>query len=256
MEAGQTDRLPTKPHDIRAVSVMVGGSVGGDGASDGRASTVAPGETFEFGRNPGPGQIGADDPTISRVHGLVRNYGDHWEATSTGSYVGLVIHDADSDDAIEIRAGAGPYTVPYRSAVIVIPARQHYVMTVDSPHEPGYSFRPGDPPEDFDKSGPSVTNDDCFDSKGVPLPWFLTLVALCEPELRNGRSPAPIPTVEDLQCRLERSADEVRAALREAWSRLGFVRQDSVTLTALAKTARHESIVRTPHLDLLPPFTV
>ncbi len=252
MEAGPNGCPPTVQPHIEPLRIVFGG-LAHDPEADRRVHLLAPGETFDFGRNPGPGQLGADDPTLSRTHGFISNYRDHWEATSTGSYVGFVVYDTESTDVIEIPAGSGPFTVPYRTALIVIPAGRRYVLSVESPHEPGYSYRPATSLNDFHRHDQILAEADLVDRRGRPLPWFRALIALCEPRLRSPSGSVEVRSESDLAQRLDISVEEVEAALDDARNRLGFGVRGELTHHAMMNMAVHEGIVRSEHIDLLAP---
>lgn len=252
MEAGSNDCPSTVQPHIKPLRVLFGASPN-DPEAGRRVIHVAPGETFDFGRSPGPGQLGADDPTLSRTHGIISNYRDHWEATSTGSYVGFVVYDTESADAIEIPAGGGPFTVPYRSALIVIPAGRRYVLSIDSPHEPSYAYRPAQSRTDLERREQNLAEADIVDRRGQPLPWFSALIALCEPRLRTRSGSVTMPSTQEIAQRLNMTTEAVTAALDDARTRLGFEIWDELTGHAMMNTAVHEGLVRPEHLDLLAP---
>lgn len=252
MEAGPTGCPPTVQPHIEPLHIVFAGSAHDPEAAD-RVHLLAPGETFEFGRSPGPGQLEANDPTLSRTHGLITNYRDHWEATGTGSYVGFVIYDNESSDLIEIPAGSGPFTVPYRSALILIPAGRRYVLAVESPHEPGYAYRPAASVNDFERRERNVADGDLFDRRGRPLPWFRALVALCEPRLHTSSGSVDVPSESEMAARLDMTLEALVEALDDARNRLGFEIGNELTRRAMMNVAVHEGIVRSSHLDLLEP---
>lgn len=249
MEAGPAGCPPVQPH-MEPLRILSQGP-SHEPEQGHRVHLLSPGETFDFGRNPGPGQLGADDPTLSRTHGLIANYRDHWEATSTGSYVGFVVYDTESDDAIEVPAGSGPFTVPYRSAFIVIPAGRRYVLSIESPHEPGYVYRPTAAPSNLQDGEQIIPDSNAFDRSGRPRPWFRVLVALCEPRLRSPSTTVAVPSDEALAQRLDITVDAVAEALDGARDRLGFEIWDELTRHAMMNMVIHEGIVRAEHLDLL-----
>lgn len=251
MEAVPARCPPVQPH-MEPLRILSQGS-SHEPEQGHRVHLLSPGETFDFGRNPGPGQLGPDDPTLSRTHGLIANYRDHWEATSTGSYVGFVVYDTESDDAIEVPAGSGPFTVPYRSAFIVIPAGRRYVLSIESPHEPGYVYRPAAAQSDFDIRQQIVPDSNVLDRSGRPLPWFRVLIALCEPRLRCSNTTVAMPSDGALAQRLDITVDAVAEALDDARNRLGFEIWDALARHAMMNMVIHEGIVRAEHLDLLGP---
>lgn len=211
---------------------------------------VDPGDTFAFGRSEVLGILGEGDSTVSRTHGIISNYADRWEVTSTGSYFGFLIHDVESAATLEVPVGTGPIGVPFNSVVIVIPARKRYVLTVDAPHRQP-EFRPAQTGSTA-ATEQIVPEEACFDGKGRALRWFQVLVALCEPRLLLERGPVTIPSDAAIRHRLGMGSSSFDRAFARARSELGFERYTPLVRVAMMNVAIHQGVVRPEHLALLP----
>ncbi len=216
---------------------------------------VPVGGEFRFGRNPGPGQLGADDSTVSRVHGCIYNESECWSITSTGSFFGFVIHDLNSASTLEVPAGAGPFTMPLRSVMIVVPGRHRHVLAVSSPHPlTERNPSPDAVPELATNAGatePVVAKHACFGRDGRPLRWFQVLVALCEPRLRAEGGGIVVPTDQEIRRRLGMGSSSFDRAFARARQELNFEAYTPMVRVAMATTALHQGIVEPADIALL-----
>ncbi len=208
-------------------------------------------QEFLFGRDPGPGQLAIDDTTVSRVHGRITNLDDRWIVASTGSYLGFLIHDLDSAATLEVPAGVGQLSVPFRSAMVVVPARRRHLFTVTSPHNHESDDADGATPTTVAATERVVPQSACFDRDGRPLRWFQVLVALCEPRLTTERGGFLVPTDQEIRRRLGMGSSAFDRAFARARQELGFEPYTHLVRVAMATTAVHQGIVRPEHLVLL-----
>ncbi len=226
---------------------------------------VPMGSSIEFGREPTPAVgeatfadtttavvLGANDPTVSRIHGRLEPLADRWEATSTGTYVGLLIHDLESSAMLDVPVGVGPIGIGFRSALVTIPTRTRYVFRVDAPYL-GYRGRqPAVSPTEISSATERVVPESaCFDSHGRPLRWFQVLVALCEPRLRGPVGPLTLPSDAEIRRRLAMGTSSFDRAFSRARQELGFEPYTNMVRLAMATTAVQQGVVRPEHLALL-----
>jgi hypothetical protein len=99
-----------------------------------------PGAQLVIGRDAGPGQLGAEDRTVSRRHGIITAAQDHWTVQATGTRSGLVVYDHETPSRILLSRGVGPVIVPFASASVVVEVRlRRYAVTVEGPGAPGWA---------------------------------------------------------------------------------------------------------------------
>src|SRR5207248_5608001 len=88
--------------------------------TEGGSTLLRPGEAIAFGRNPGPGQITADDLSVSGEHGVIVATDTRWTVTSTGTLHSFVVCDCETTSRLMMPLGAGPVAVPFARAVLCV----------------------------------------------------------------------------------------------------------------------------------------
>jgi hypothetical protein len=222
---------------------------------------VRPGEMATFGRGSPrlPVDILIPDPAVSRLAGQVRPVEDYWLLSN---------HSADKTYVVENPEGAGEFVkVPPRRIGAPIPFEFARVVL---PLAGGVcGFKVYAPAQEYSDARAASSGDGDLTRMAFPLDetskYFLILVALCEPRLRDW-SPIAVPTIEEVMERLRplplcgsltRSAvnfhldylagPKLRIKTPEAPAgRLEWKRE------AIVDTALRFNLVREDHLGLLP----
>lgn len=154
---------------------------------------LASGDVLAFGREPGPGTIGADDRRVSRHHGDLEARADGtWSVTSRSERIGLVVYDHETPSRLHIPRRVGPVVVPFAHAFVVIEVEHsRHALEVTALGLDGWKGA-------WTSSHLSVTGGDtelAWDGDwgrtrhGQPRRWYQALVALCEPQLADPPDP-------------------------------------------------------------------
>ncbi|MBT2213840.1 FHA domain-containing protein [Actinomadura sp. NEAU-AAG7] len=228
---------------------------GGPGSTE-----VAPGGELTFGRDPSAGLTLAD-PAVSRVAGRVRAMDGYWLLSNLSRAATYVVENPEgAGEYLRARPRRLDMPVPFEFARVLIPAGTGTVSFLV--FAPAQMYADPDAPEDTGG-----------DATAVPYPldvgakYFLVLVALCEPRLRDPSS-VVIPTVPEI---IERLGDApgrgglTRAAvnfhidyLAAAKLRVkdpapeGRAAKADWQRAALVSLALRFNLVRDEHLALLP----
>ncbi|WP_267241861.1 serine/threonine protein kinase [Streptomyces sp. PR69] len=244
---------------------------GSDGGGDGGGPVtlrLGPGETARFGRGSAatPVELRFADAAVSRLAGEIRVTDDHWQLSN---------HSATQSYLVENPEGAGEYLrvpprrvgapIPFEFARVVLPARETPV-----------SFQVFAPDHVY------------LDSEGAGGPWgshtltaysldetatyFLVLVALCEPRLRD-ESAVAVPTTPQVVERLGDHPACRRLTARAVTAHIDYLAEEKLRISTPAETepqraarrngkreavvglALRFGLVREEHLALLPPRT-
>lgn len=165
------------------------GDVGGR-PGDAVTLRLGPGEVARFGRGSAtvPVELRLVDAAISRLAGEIRVTDDHWQLSNysaTHSY--LVENPEGAGEYLRVpprRAGA---PIPFEFSRVVLPALRDTTVAF-------HVFAPDhvylDPDGTGDPSGSRTVMAYSLDESAA---YFLVLVALCEPRLRD-ESPVAVPT--------------------------------------------------------------
>jgi hypothetical protein len=222
---------------------------------------LAPGRTATLGRG-GPGHpidIELPDPAVSRLAGEITATGDYWCMSNYTAKVTFVVENLEgAGEHVKIGPGRLGAPVPFELSRVLIPVADGYrTFNVYAPEHAFAEARPSPPGE------PTVSP---FSLDGAAK-YFLVLVALCEPRLRDPSS-VVIPTLAEVVERLrplESCRDLTGAAVNfhidyvatrklrirertgaEHVARVEWKRE------ALVATALRFNLVRQEHLILLP----
>jgi hypothetical protein len=224
---------------------------------------LAPGQEATFGRGTGDRSVDIflPGPGISRVAGRIRAIEDYWLLSNLSR---------DKTYVVENMEGAGEFVkaaprrldmpVPFEFARVVLPVKNSSVsFTVFAPE---HSYADGLAPES--PTGEQTLAAFALDETAK---YFLVLVALCEPRLRDGSS-VVIPSVPQIVDRL-RGLESCRTMTRTAAnfhieylartklrvkepSSAGPAAKADWQREALVSLALRFDLVREEHLALLP----
>jgi serine/threonine-protein kinase len=230
-----------------------------------RLLKLGPGQTADFGRGaPGrPVPIRLADPAVSRCAGQITAAEDYWRLSNYSRTATYVVENLEgAGEHIKVAPGRLGAPVPFEFARVVLPAEGADVAFKVFAPQHAYRDDPGaDPP-----AGDHTVTPFALDPTAK---YFLVLLALCEPRLRNPSTGA-VPRVGDVLERLRslpschdltrsavnyhidylagtklRLADE--AADPDTDARTGGKRAELIAF------ALRFDLVREEHLTLLPP---
>ncbi|MEV7416685.1 serine/threonine protein kinase [Streptomyces sp. NPDC089919] len=239
------------------------------GGCDAVTLRLGPGERARFGRGSArtPVELRLADEAVSRLAGEIRATDDHWQLSNLSATHGYLVENPE---------GAGEYLrVPPRRVGAPIPFEFSRVVLPSRREEP-VSFQVFAPdhlylePRALGGSWESRTL--TAYSLDETATYFLVLVALCEPWLRD-LSPAAVPTTPQVVERLRAHPGCGRLTARAVSSHLDYLADEKLRIGAPdpdgagrpdRRTGKREAvvqlalkfgIVREEHLGLLPPRT-
>ncbi|WP_443078280.1 serine/threonine protein kinase [Streptomyces sp. SP17KL33] len=227
------------------------------------------GDVARFGRGSAdsPVELRLGDPAVSRLAGEIRVTEDHWQLSNfsaTQSY--LVENPEGAGEYLRVpprRAGA---PIPFEFARVVLPTRgttvSFQVFAPDHVYlDPDHVRGAGD------RWGTQTLTAYSLDETAL---YFLVLVALCEPRLRD-ESAIAVPTTPQVVERLSSHPEHRGLTARAVSSHIDYLAEEKLRLACPATTdagqgarrnGKRESIVglalrfglvREEHLGLLPP---
>ncbi|MBV6699408.1 serine/threonine protein kinase [Kitasatospora aureofaciens] len=247
---------------------------GGGAGSNAVTLRLGPGEVARFGRGSAatPVELRLADAAISRLAGEIRVTDDHWQLSN---------HSATQSYLVENPEGAGEYLrVPPRRAGAPIPFEFSRVV-LPTRHGGALAFQVFAPDHVYldpdglgaDGLGPGGA----WGSRTVTAysldetaTYFLVLVALCEPRLRD-ESPLEVPTTPAIVERLAGHPACARLTARAVSSHIDYLAEEKMRISApaeddarrggrrngkretLVAVALRFGLVREEHLALLPP---
>jgi hypothetical protein len=237
--------------------------------SDGGPVTLrlGPGERVLFGRGSTAKPVGLrfSDEAVSRLAGEIHATDDHWQLSNLSTTHGYLVENPE---------GAGEYLrvpprrvgapIPFEFSRVVLPSRRDTPVSF-------LVFAPDHVYLDPHTSGGS------WDSRTLTAysldetaTYFLVLVALCEPWLRD-RSPVAVPTTPEVVERLRGHSGRTGLTARAVSSHIDYLADEKLRISAPAapgadraqrRNGKREAvvalalkfgIVREEHLALLPP---
>ncbi|MFD4576682.1 serine/threonine protein kinase [Streptomyces sp. NPDC058417] len=228
---------------------------------------LGPGDVARFGRGSAsvPVDLRLANPAVSRLAGEIRVTDDHWQLSNLStSQTYLVENPEGAGEYFRVpprRAGA---PVPFEFARVVLPARGATV-----------SFQVFAPDHVYVGGGRTPALAGTGTLAGFSLDetatYFLVLVALCEPRLRD-ESTVALATTPQIVERLRGRPGCERITARAVSSHIDYLADEKLRLAAPAaapghgarRTGKREALaglalrfglVREEHLCLLPPRT-
>ncbi|MFD3616557.1 FHA domain-containing protein [Streptomyces sp. NPDC058676] len=226
---------------------------------------LGPGDVARFGRGSDstPVELRLSDPAVSRLAGEIRVTDDHWQLSnysSTHSY--LVENPEGAGEYLRVpprRVGA---PIPFEFARVLLPTRGSTV---------GFQvFAPDhvylDPDSIGGRWGTQTLTAYSLDETAA---YFLVLVALCEPRLRD-ESAVAVPTTPQVVERLRNHPEYGQLTARAVSSHIDYLAEEKLRIEAPAtpepgqgarRNGKREAVVglalrfglvREEHLSLLP----
>ncbi|MEU9237197.1 serine/threonine protein kinase [Streptomyces subrutilus] len=238
-------------------------------AGDGAPATLrlGPGQRARFGRGSSttPVELRFADATVSRLAGEIHATDDHWQLSNfsaTHSY--LVQNPEGAGEYLRVpprRAGA---PIPFEFSRVVLPSRRDTPVFFQV-FAPDHVYLD---PRAMVGSGESRTL--TAYSLDETATYFLVLVALCEPWLRDDRWPVAVPTTPQIVERLRGHAACARLTARAVSSHIDYLADEKLRVhtpapdgagradrrngkrEAVVGVALKFGIIREEHLALLP----
>lgn len=232
---------------------------------------LGPGEHARFGRGSArtPVELRLADEAVSRLAGEIRATDDHWQLSNlstTHSY--LVENPEGAGEYLRVpprRIGA---PIPFEFARVVLPSRRDTPLSFQV-FAPDHVFLDAHAPGGGSWESRTLT----AYSLDETATYFLVLVALCEPWLRD-RSPVAVPTTPQIVERLRGHGACARLTARAVTSHIDYLADEKLRIVVPAATddadranrrngkreavvglALKFGIVGEEHLTLLPPRT-
>ncbi|MFI1179157.1 serine/threonine protein kinase [Streptomyces sp. NPDC020799] len=243
------------------------GEAGGEPGGDAVTLRLGPGEVARFGRGSAttPVELRLADAAISRLAGEIRVTDDHWQLSN---------HSATQSYLVENPEGAGEYLrvpprragapIPFEFSRVVLPTRRSTTVAFQV-FAPDHVYL--DPDGMGGPWGSRTVTAYCLDETAT---YFLVLVALCEPRLRD-ESPVAVPTTPQIVERLRCHAAAGGLTARAVSSHIDYLAEEKMRISdpagceprrearrngkreAIVGLALRFGLVREEHLALLPP---
>ncbi|WP_206325895.1 MULTISPECIES: serine/threonine protein kinase [unclassified Streptomyces] len=241
-----------------------GGADGGELRAEAVTLRLGPGEAARFGRgSPGtPVELRLADAAVSRLAGEIRVTDDHWQLTNhSDTHTYLVENPEGAGEYLRVpprRVGA---PVPFEFARVVLPTRGELPVAFQVFAPDHVYLDPGA------VGGPWESRTVTAYSLDETATYFLVLVALCEPRLRD-QSRVAVPTTPQIVDRLRAHADRAPLSARAVSSHIDYLAEEKLRIDGRAqgqgdrRNGKREEIVglalrfglvREEHLALLPP---
>lgn len=224
---------------------------------------LAPGQEATFGRGADerPVDIALPDPGVSRLAGRIRVAGDCWLVSNLSPSTTYIVENPEgAGEFVKVAPRRLDMPVPFEFARVVLPAEKGWATFMVFAPEHAYADA-----ELLERPGGEQT------VAAFPLDetakYFLVLVALCEPRLRDS-STVVIPSAPEIVtrlCGLESCQGLTRAAVNFHIDYLARVKlrvkepaeaEDAAKAdwqrAALVSLALRFNLVREEHLRLLP----
>ncbi|MEU7033871.1 MULTISPECIES: serine/threonine protein kinase [unclassified Streptomyces] len=246
-----------------------GGADGGEPRGDAVTLRLGPGEVARFGRGSAtvPVELCLADPAISRLAGEIRVTHDHWQLTNySGSHSYLVENPEGAGEYLRIQPRRVGAPIPFEFSRVVLPTRGDATVSFQV-FAPDHVYLD---PEAMDVPwGNSTVTAYSLDETAT---YFVVLVALCEPRLRD-QSRVAVPTTPQIVERLREHATCGTLTARAVSSHIDYLAEEKLRIGVAdarepgkgdRRNGKREEIVglalrfglvREEHLALLPPLT-
>lgn len=223
-----------------------------------RLVELAPGDEVSFGRSRRAADIVLDDPAVSRIAGRIRAVAAYWTVSNLSSRATYIVENPEGGgEFLKVAPRRLDMPVPFEIARLVLPTAGAPVsFTVFAPE---HAYQPEAEPVT------KAATKSAF-SLNESAKYFLVLVALCEPRLRDGAS-VVLPTVPQIVERL-RALESCRGLTRAAVNfHIDYLARTKLRVrdpeaegdakadwqrAALVATALRFDLVRDEHLAMLP----
>ncbi|MFB6839717.1 serine/threonine protein kinase [Streptomyces sp. NPDC056361] len=246
-----------------------GGTDSGERRGEAVTLRLGPGQVARFGRGSAsaPVELRLADPAISRLAGEIRATDDHWQLTN---------HSTTHSYLVENPEGAGEYLrvpprrvgapVPFEFSRVVLPTRGDLTVSFQV-------FAPDHVYLDPDATGgPWGSRTVTAYSLDESATYFLVLVALCEPRLRD-QSRVAVPTTPQIVERLRGHGSAGAPTARAISSHIDYLAEEKLRIGVAGahepgkgdrRNGKREEIVglalrfglvREEHLALLPSLS-
>ncbi|MFD9107828.1 serine/threonine protein kinase [Streptomyces bottropensis] len=253
--------------------VRTGSRGGAEGRPERGAGPVTlrlgPGAVARFGRGSAdaPVELRLGDPAVSRLAGEIRVTDDHWQLSNfSAGHSYLVENPEGAGEYLRVpprRVGA---PIPFEFARVVLPTRGSTVSF--QVFAPDHVYL--DPDRAQHAGGRWGTQTLTAYSLDETATYFLVLVALCEPRLRD-ESAVAVPTTPQVVERLKGSPAYGALTARAVSSHIEYLAEEKLRLgvpvatdpgqgarrngkrEAIVGLALRFGLVREEHLGLLPP---
>lgn len=228
---------------------------------------LGPGEAARFGRGTKahPVELLLPDPAVSRLAGEIRVTEDHWQLTNystTHSY--LVENPEGAGEYLRVPPRRSGAPIPFEFARVVLPTRGSTVSF--QVFAPDHVYLDADDPGGA--WGTRTLNAYSLDETAT---YFLVLVALCEPRLRD-ESAVSVPTTPQVVDRIRAHPALTRLTARAVSAHIDYLAEQKLRVrgpqdaadagSGARRTGKREAVVgvalrfglvREEHLALLPP---
>lgn len=223
---------------------------------------LSPGREATFGRGTvnAPVDFPLDHPGVSRRAGIIRAVEDYWLLTNLSRDSTLVVENPEGGgEFLKVAPGRVASPIPFEFARVLLPVADGpcSFLVFASQH----SFVDFDTPETQAAGEPTIS--------GFPVDesakYFLVLVALCEPRLRDCSS-SVIPTVPEVLERLRGVPDGVELTRAAVNFHIDYLARTKLRVkplsgsrkadwqrAALVSIALRFDLVREEHLNRLNP---
>ncbi|KAB2344128.1 serine/threonine protein kinase [Actinomadura rudentiformis] len=234
------------------------------GRTDAAVIRLAVGQEASFGRGTAkhPVDLELSDAGVPRWAGVVRAVEDHWTISNLSRHSTYVIENPEGGgEFVKVSPRRLDMPVPFEFSRVALPVRQGSVDFLVFASQHRYAEHAGLEPDSGEVTAAAFALDES-------AKYFLVLVALCEPRLRNP-STVMIPTIPEIIERIrpiEGCRDLTRSAVKFHIDYLAGtklqVRDPALERSGIKADWRREALVslalrfdlvREEHLALLPP---
>ncbi|MFV2117358.1 serine/threonine protein kinase [Streptomyces sp. Act-28] len=227
---------------------------------------LGPGEATRFGRGTAahPVELRLTDPAVSRLAGEIRVTEDHWQLTNfsaTQSY--LVENPEGAGEYLRVPPRRSGAPIPFEFARVVLPTRGSTVSF--QVFAPDHVYLDATDPSSAWGTGTLTAY-----SLDETATYFLVLVALCEPRLRD-ESAVSVPTTPQIAERIGTRPGLTHLTPRAVSAHIDYLAEEKLRVRgpqdtdpgrggrrtgkreAVVGVALRFGLVREEHLGLLPP---